>query len=207
MMRPLLSGIVVGVALIASLTGTAFAKDSRVLLGTISRIQGEARAAYGPDERNLLVGDSIYQNDTLRTGEDSRLLVRLTDGSDLTLGAKAGMLVSDVIASPDQDRGPVMSLLNGVFALAAVKTKGAEIKTPVATIGIRGTKLWGGPLSGALDVLLLEGKIDVTTPQGSVTLDQAGQGTVISAAGQAPGAVGMWPESKVAKAVETVTFR
>ncbi|GAB3458909.1 FecR family protein [Insolitispirillum peregrinum] len=182
--------------------------EARQVVGTVDRIQGTASALYNAEERPLAVGAEVYQDDALNTGADARLQVTLIDGSQLTLGENAGMLVSDLIVAPDaRPRGPVMSLLKGVFALSAARTKGAEIKTPVATIGIRGTQLWGGPLAGALDVLLLEGKIDVTTPAGQVVLDQPGQGTVVPTAGEAPGAVGVWSQEKVAWAVATVSFR
>lgn len=182
--------------------------SAREVIGTLTKLQGSGSALYNAEQRPLAVGAVLYQDDTVETGDGSRVLITLADGSELTLGEHAAMLLSDqIVTPPGIERGPVMTLLRGVFALAASKTAGAEIKTPVATIGIRGTRLWGGPLNGALDVLLFEGKIDVTTPGGMVVLDQPGQGTVIAGAGQAPGPVGVWPAAKVERAKASVAFR
>lgn len=183
------------------------AENEREVIGTVTRIQGEAFAFLDQDRRALALNSPLYRLDTVGTGPAARLQIRLRDGAEITLGAEARMLLSDLLVTQSPEpRGPVLSLIRGAFALASPKTKGADIATPVATIGIRGTKVWGGSLDNAVDVLLLEGKIEVFNAQGSVFLDQAGQGTAVSTPGQAPGETSFWPDEKVRRAVATVTF-
>jgi len=80
--------------------------------------------------------------------------------------------------------------------------------TPAASVGIRGTEFWGGPLDNqALGVFLIEGAVRVSNAAGQQILSQPGQGTNIAAPGAAPGLVTFWPSDKVNRAVATVTFR
>lgn len=191
---------------VAGSASSAFAATAETV-GTVTRVHGDAFAINGTERRPLMEGTVLGANDTVLTKDAARLQITMTDGAVLSLGANAAMLLSDVIATRSPaPRGPVMTLIRGAFLLAAPKTLGAEIKTPVATIGIRGTRLWGGPLDNAMDILLLEGKIDVRNKQGTVILDQAGEGTMIPKAGDAPHAPTLWSGAKTARAISSVSF-
>jgi len=83
-----------------------------------------------------------------------------------------------------------------------------NVTTPVATLGIRGTEFWGGPIDDqALGVFLVEGAVRVSNARGMRTLRRPGEGTNIAARGRAPGPVTIWPQAKVDRALATVTFR
>lgn len=190
--------------------GPAEAAEGRTIAGTVARVQGEVLASFLGQGRPLAEGATVYLADTVLTGTDARVQVRLRDGSDLTLGANGALTLDGLIAAPlgEPGGGPGdgFSVLAGAFRLIAAPTPGAEIRTPVATIGIRGTDFWGGPLDGALDVVTLEGRVEVTTPAGSVVLD-GGEGTVVPRPGAAPGAAGAWGKDKMARALDSVAFR
>jgi hypothetical protein len=206
-MRRFLAAFAIVIMGFSALGITQARASEREVIGTVTRVQGEAFAFLGDDQRSLSPNSPLYRLDTLATGDQARLQVRLQDGAEITLGENARMLLSDLLVTTSPEpRGPVLSLIRGTFALASPKTLGADIKTPVATIGIRGTKVWGGALDNAGDILLIEGKIEVFNDQGSVILDQSGQGTVITDLGQPPSGVGFWSEEKVKRAVATVTF-
>jgi hypothetical protein len=82
------------------------------------------------------------------------------------------------------------------------------VTTAVATLGIRGTEFWGGPIDDqALGVFLVQGAVSVSNATGEQILRQPGQGTNIATPGSAPGPVTIWPQDKVNRAVATVTFR
>lgn len=179
-------------------------------LGTVGRVQGQVEAVRAAQVLPLAVGDAVRRADLLRTGARARLQVDLVDGSVLTLGAEAVLQLNDVVVPEAPADGPFMDLLSGAFRLVAAKVSDARaadrrIRTPAATIGIRGTDVWGGPLDGALDVLVLEGAVAVSTPAGE-TLLGPGQGTVVATAGAAPGPAVFWDEEKVGRAVATIRF-
>jgi hypothetical protein len=81
------------------------------------------------------------------------------------------------------------------------------VVTPVATVGVRGTDFWAGPIDNqALGVLLVEGAVSVSNRAGSQVLDQRGQGTNIATARSPPGPVTFWPQDKVNRALAAVAF-
>jgi hypothetical protein len=85
---------------------------------------------------------------------------------------------------------------------------GYEVRTAVATIGVRGTDFWGGYglTENGLDVLMLEGKgVYVQTEAGTVELDKAGLGTTVVAGGAPSASKGLGRRQKVQRAVATIT--
>jgi hypothetical protein len=81
-----------------------------------------------------------------------------------------------------------------------------SIRTPVATIGVRGTDFWAGPIDGALGVLLIEGEVSVTNIAGEAVLDAPGEGTNVAGPDVAPGPVTQWPQEKVERALAATAF-
>lgn len=122
------------------------------------------------------------------------------------------MTVDTFIYNPDQDKAVFSGFVKGAFRfvtgrLGDARNKTVEVRTPVATMGIRGTDFWGGPIDGNVGIFLLSGEIVVRTEGGEVVLDRSGLGTTITSATQAPSAPVSWPQDKVERAIETVTFR
>jgi hypothetical protein len=148
--------------------------------------------------------------DKLRTGAESRLEAKLEDGTVLTLGANARMTVDEFVYRPGAEGGKLaLTVSQGAFLFVGGKIEGptggnVAIRTPVGTLGVRGTTVWGGPIDGGYGVLVLRGEVEVTTPNGAVTL-HAGQGTMVRA-NQTPEGAGPWPEGRVRHAVATISF-
>jgi hypothetical protein len=90
--------------------------------------------------------------------------------------------------------------------MKSLKDKNILVSTPPATIGVRGTEFWGGPIDGRYGVFLIKGEITVTSQGGSVTLSGGGQGTDIPSPADPPGAAAPWAAEKVARAVATVSL-
>jgi hypothetical protein len=197
------------ICLLAAVPAPAFAADP---VGTVQRLQGLAEASRDGATIALAVGEALERGDVIRTEPEARLRALLTDGSQLTLGGSAELALNDtVLPGPDSSGGPVLDLVSGAFRLVAAKltAKDAEariIRTPVATIGIRGTDVWGGSLDHPLDVLLLEGVVAVTNAAGTTILDAPGEGTQVRLPGQAPDPAGRWSDDRMARAVATVAF-
>jgi hypothetical protein len=193
------------------LLGAAEARAAEpVQVGMVARLAGEARAEQAGGMRTLSVPDGLFYRDRLRTGADSRLLGRLADDSEVTLGANAELVLDEFIYDPAADSRVVkLRSLAGAFLLAiddAVSPGGTEVTvtTPAAVIGIRGTTVWGGEIDAGYGVLALDGTVTVTTPAGTQTL-APGEGVTITLPGE-PVPVVTWPDDKVQRAVATVTF-
>jgi hypothetical protein len=180
-------------------------------IGTVVRVQNRAVASSSTTgDRVLKTGDAIYLDDLVSTGDQARLEIIFVDRTNLTLGANAAYQMSEL--SFDGSGGSMtLDVLAGAFAFATGDIgrnnhQDVLVTTPVATIGIRGTLFWGGPIDDAYGVLVLEGAVEVTTPGGSVVLDQAGEGTRIAGQGAVPDAAKLWSEEKKARALATIAF-
>jgi hypothetical protein len=190
---------------------TASAADQSI--GSVTRIQGESSAVVNGADTPLDLGASVFLNQEVSTGDAARLELKFTDGTLLTLGEKAKMILDTFVYNPAEGTGKLKMAVKGAFRFVSgqvTKQPNQEVAvtTPVATVGIRGTEFWGGPIDDqALGVFLIEGAVTVTNANGQQTLDSPGQGTNISTPGAAPGPVTIWPQDKVNRAIATVTFQ
>src|SRR5262249_19237438 len=148
----------------------------------------------------LVVGTAIFMNEKLTTGSKTRLELTFVDGTKLTVGDKASVTVDRFLYQPRGLGNAFDAVVTGPFRFISGKldkTGGStsSIKTAFATVGIRGTNFWGGPIDGHAGVVLFSGAVTVTNPAGSVDLTKPGQGTNIVGR-NAPSAVTIWPKDK-----------
>lgn len=184
---------------------------ARPEVGSVKKIEPAASAVYQTESRKLEQQSSVFFEDSLLTGPGARLSVVLTDGSDITLGENASLVIDEFVYEPEQNVGNMaLKALHGAFLFVGGKVEympeaEVSIATPMATLGIRGTTVWGGLIDDGYGVLTLEGEVTVTNVAGSVTL-RAGEGTMLRSADQAPEAVKTWPQQKVDRAMATIQF-
>lgn len=197
-------------ALTALVAGSASAVEP---IGSVSRVQGMSSAIVDGAAAPLDLGASVFLNQEVSTGEEARLELTFVDGTQLTLGEKAKMILDTFVYSPAEGTGKLTMAVTGAFRFVSGQVskqpnKQVAVTTPVATVGIRGTEFWGGPIDDqALGVFLIEGEVTVTNANGEQTLDTPGQGTNIATPDVAPGPVTIWPQAKVDRAIATVTFQ
>ena len=117
----------------------------------------------------LAIGTELRSNDEVATGGNSRLLVRLGDGSVVKLGASGKLKLSDLVQRRKEGFiAATLKVLEGAFRFtteAAVKNRGTRditVQFPTVTAGIRGTDIWGKNLGDKEVLVLIEGKITVT---------------------------------------------
>ncbi len=179
----------------------------------VVRIKGAAVARHSGTEIPLTVGAPIEVLDTVETAAGARVELRFTDGAGLTLGERTRAVVSEYVFAPEVDGRGVLEVAGGAFAVATgalARLEGAPftVKTPHASIGVRGTRFWGGALEGKEEfgVLVLEGAVSVGNEAGTVLLEGEGAGTVIPSVGAPPGAPVRWSRERVGRALTTVSF-
>ncbi|MFN3075547.1 MAG: FecR domain-containing protein [Alphaproteobacteria bacterium] len=180
--------------------------------GKVLRIQGQASRDRGGETVPLVRGDRIAIGDRLNTGLESRLEVKLPDNTRVTLGAEAVLAVDKVTGEFEGLAGRTeISVMTGAFRtvaghLRAGSDPGVVVHTPMVSIGIRGTDVWGGQSDAVYGVALLEGKVVVRNKAGEVTLDKPGYGTDIPGPDVAPTPPRAWNENRIKRALETVAF-
>jgi len=201
--------VFVGLALTVSAT-SAFA--AAAVVGSVTKIQGGCTGLNEAVSRNLAVKAQIHQGEVVSTAGNARLEITFVDGTKLTLGEKAKLTIDSFVFTPTEPGSQLSVGVTGAFRFVSGQmTKIADstvtVTTPVATLGVRGTNFWGGPIDGATGVVLFEGQVSVATSAGISLLNRPGVGVDIARAGVAPNAVTVWPQAKVARALATVTFR
>ena len=189
--------------------GIARADD---VIGTVTRLEGQAQALLGGSAVTLVVGTTIFMNEKLTTGSKTRLELTFADGTKVTVGDNASVTVDRFLYKPRGLGNAFDAVVTGPFRFISGKldkTGGStsSIKTAFAVVAIRGTNFWGGPIDGHAGVVLFSGSVTVTNASGSVELTKPGQGTNIIGRNTPPSAVTMWAKEKVARALATVTFR
>ena len=127
-------------------------------------------AARGPKSQN----DDIVFQEVIETIEDSAMLVRFRDSTELTIGEKAIVMMDEFVYAPKQGLGTmVISLSQGAFRYVSgnLPKGGVTIQTPSALIGIRGTELLIlVALDGSTLVSVIRGLISLTPRFGGVAV-------------------------------------
>lgn len=198
-----------GLVILVLLPALSQAASCRV--GDVVRIVGDVKVERPARNFQPFVGVKVCQGDRFVTGPASIVELRLRDGSLITVGKDSVFTVREFRIYRDQPNVALFDLAQGAFrSVTGFITRRAhryEVRTKVATIGVRGTDFWGGYglTENGLDVIMLEGKgVYVQTDAGTVELDQAGLGTTVLPGG-VPSAPKAWGEAKVQRAVATIT--
>ena len=117
----------------------------------------------------LTIGTELKSNDEVATGVNSRLLLRLGDGSMVKLGENGQLHISGLLQRRQQNFvRATLKVLEGAFRFttAAVQLTHAKrditVQFPTITAGIRGTDIWGKNLGDKEVLVLIEGKVTVT---------------------------------------------
>tara|TARA_R110002073_G_scaffold68021_11_gene168960 strand:+ start:957 stop:1568 length:612 start_codon:yes stop_codon:yes gene_type:complete len=198
-------------ALYLIVAGSAAQAAEGDVVGKVLRLKSSAVAMQDAMPRPLTPGSDVLVNDVISTGAGARLEFSLRDGSVITLGERATFAVSDFEDTPARE-SIALRLLSGAFkaasgSIAARNPNAMIVATNTATIGIRGTTVWGGTLDTSFEVALLDGTaVTVTTRAGTVELNAVGQGTRVPSADQPPAPPVTWAQTKVSRALATVDF-
>ena len=125
--------------------------------------------ATAPLQPGMQVGDG----DTLRTAAGGRVYVDLPEHSRVKLGENTEFATPTMDMNKDQQGGSVfkgvLHILKGVFRFTTSLVGKSEhrdvsIQVGTATIGLRGTDVWGRAGTDGSLVALLEGKISMDMP-------------------------------------------
>lgn len=134
--------------------------------GVVRLLQAPAWLERGGEREPLTVGRELAAGDAIRTGPGARVLLALDEGSLVKLGAEADFAMPELNA-PNDAGGTFtgfIKVLRGAFRFTTtVVGRKRDIRAQVgaATIGIRGTDVWGKSEEARDFVVLLEGKIDI----------------------------------------------
>ncbi len=165
-------------------------------IGTVKSIEGEVfatRVSGAVD--TLATNDPVFQGDVITTGSGSEIGIVFVDGTNFSMGGSARMVLDNLIYNAASgDGGMGVSVLQGAFAfitgsIAKGDGEGMSVRTPVATIGIRGTtvnadvQVEGVESRFTLSPDLITkhiGVVEVSNAGGVQILDEAFESTTVS---------------------------
>src|ERR1700719_2202161 len=123
------------ILVLASSAGPAFAEGK---IGVAAAVQNQVFGNSQP----LSNGSGIFANERIRTGEASTAQLQFVDQTNLSVGPKSEVVLDRFVYDPNSGKGNVVVQTGrGVFrwVSGSQDPTSYQIKTPAATIGIRGT--------------------------------------------------------------------
>ncbi|MSO65278.1 MAG: hypothetical protein EXQ85_05685 [Alphaproteobacteria bacterium] len=170
-------------------------------IGTVDTAEGGVFAVRADGARVALhAGDPIFKSDVLETNETGAVNVKFADDSQFSLDQGSRMTVDDLTFNPSSGEGKSsFTVVQGVFTfvsgqIAKTGSDAMQVHTPVATIGILGTKVAiraGAEGEDTVISLLKEesghtGEIAVTNQAGTQILNIANQTVFMDSQHSAP---------------------
>src|SRR5579859_2203916 len=138
----------------------------------ITAVQSPAWLVHAGVGTPVMPGMQVGDGDTLRTAGGGRVYLDLPEHSRVKLGENTEFAMPKMVMTHDE-HGPmfkgVMHILKGVFRFTTSLVGKSEhrdvsIQVGTATIGVRGTDVWGRAGTDGSLVALLEGHISMDMP-------------------------------------------
>lgn len=165
-MRPGVLLIAMGLGLAAGPAIAAPAPDA-----VLHAVQPPAWVERGEQRLPARPGANLRTGEVLRTGDTGRAQVDLPEGSRVKLGSGTRFRSNRIIERQDADGSLVdaaIEILKGAFRFTTglageEKRRSVDIRAGALTAGIRGTDLWGRSGDDGDFIVLLEGRIEMST--------------------------------------------
>ncbi len=170
-MKTLLGSLFVALSLFSS--AQAFAQAAAV----IDAVQMPAWVERGGKRLPLVPGMEMRAGDQVFTGQGSKLLIKLAEGSVVKLGENGTLRFAEINRTSELFKA-ALGVLQGAFRFTTQlvgqgRKREVDIKVAQVTAGIRGTDLWGRGRKDNEVVCLIEGSIEVGAEgEAPVKLDQ-----------------------------------
>jgi len=189
-------------------------------IGRVDNVEGMAFIVHLDGVTIPAVAEmDVFLGDTVKTTDNSVVIITFVDETRFTLGENGQMVVDELVFSPSDNEGSsVFSFVQGVFSFVSGKiaktgTDSMLVKIPVATIGIRGTKVAGrAAIEGSKNYVTLlpeedgsVGEISVQNSAGTQIMNQPFQTTRITSVFRAPTLPKIIPKGEVERLYGTVS--
>ena len=175
-------GVLVGGAVALALVVSAHAQDAEIGVAAAvnPRTTGTPPAQA---ERVLTVGTNVFTQERIVTGERGQTQMLFLDESALTIGPNSDMVLDEFVYDPDAQTGSlVINATKGVFRLVGGKISKKNpvlLKTPTATIGIRGGINYTVIGDNSLQTINGFGQTTVESEGVRITIDRPGYGSTV----------------------------
>jgi ferric-dicitrate binding protein FerR (iron transport regulator) len=172
-MRHTLFALGVFCAAVGLFPAIAAAQSGEARIGAAAAVRNQVMGARASgQEQPLATGNPVYQNQTISTGANSVAQLLFTDQTTLSIGQRSQVTLDRYVYDPGRASGggATVSMARGAmrFVSGSQDPRNYEVRTPVATIGVRGTivdlLMHQGRMFGILD----EGRVICTLTNGPI---------------------------------------
>ena len=131
-------------ALLVFATAAAAAESP---VGTIKAVVGTAFVVRRGTAASAQPSEKVFRGDVFKTGADGSLGIMFADDTSLSLGPNTHIILEEFLFAPAKgELGFVARILRGTAAylsgiIGKLSPESVRIETPVAAVGIRGTRL------------------------------------------------------------------
>jgi hypothetical protein len=169
--------------------------------GMVTDLKGEAFAEAQNQRRTLEQSAALFIKDTVGTGPDARLTMRLGKDTILHLGQLARLTIDRFLVNAGGDitldAGPIL------FDSPPGRPSPIQIHSSFGLIAVRGTRFFAGPSNGVFGVFVERGSVAVSAAGVQVVVGE-GQGTNIARPGDAPTPPAPWGAPRISAAMQSV---
>ncbi|MGC6454550.1 MAG: VCBS domain-containing protein [Candidatus Puniceispirillaceae bacterium] len=155
-------------------TGVLAAASGPVTAGPM----GGAPAAM----RKLAVGNKVFFEDEIVTGDGVRAQILLRDGTTFSIGEGARLVLDEFVYDPQSRSGGVgVVIKKGAFRfvsgkIAKTNPRNMRVLAGNTAIAVRGTEVIGTVGSGAESVILISGQVDLVSIAGDCVASGSSEG-------------------------------
>jgi peptidylprolyl isomerase len=174
-------------ALAGALPLPAAAADPGKEVGAATRV---VRDVFGTNlNRKMAEGETLIFNQMVRTGADSAAELALIDRSHIAVGERAEIKIDEFVIDGNAlvAKGAINVTRGALRFVSATLTLDVKVKTPTATMGIRGTIFDLNVTGQSTEVAVHEGAVAIESPFGNRTVNPGEVVRVSPASGLAAG--------------------
>lgn len=136
-------------------------------IGETSAVKNTVTGTIGETVRRLDVADHVFQDEWIETAVESATEIVFLDETTMTFGPEARVKLDTFVFDPDPSLGKVViDVTQGLFRLAtgSMHDSAYEIRTPTATLAVRGTEIeiFVDPVTLDTEIILRDGTVLVT---------------------------------------------
>lgn len=198
MRRSMRARVVAATAFILAVTSLVVTSGALAdKIGVAAAVKNDVQAILAGPPKALATGNDVFTNERIRTGEASTAQLMFLDATNVSIGPRSEIVLDRFVYNPNRGVGNVvLTTGRGAFRFVTGSQNPTQytIKTPVATIGVRGTivEIRNAVINGVMVsiVTLLEGRVIGRSNTGQeVTISQIGLSYIFGADGSVRGPI------------------
>ncbi len=158
----------------------AIPAQAEVKIGVAGAVQNEVTATLGTSTQPLNTGHDLFTDELVSTGQNGTAQLLFLDETSISIGPSSDVKLDRFVYDPQRQVGSVVfETSRGVlrFISGSQQPGTYQLKTPVATIGFRGTVGETGSYHGHTYALCEEGELTVRLNDGATVV--LGPGDVV----------------------------